>query len=73
MAGFKSFEEIAAWQKARELTNDIYAVTRKGDFSRDYGLCGQVQSARVSIMSNIAEGYRAAGRIQVTSPQPRVI
>jgi len=51
MAGFKSFEEIAAWQKARELTNDIYTVTRKGDFSRDYGLCGQVQRASVSIMS----------------------
>ncbi len=62
MTGFKSFEEITAWKKARELTNNIYAVTRQGEFARDYGLCGQIQRASVSIMSNIAEGYERSGQ-----------
>ncbi len=62
MTGFKSFEEIGAWQKARELTNNIYAVTRQGEFARDYGLRDQIQRASVSIMSNIAEGFERSGQ-----------
>ena len=51
------FEDLIAWQKARELTKAIYLITRQGDFSRDYGLSGQIQRASVSTMSNIAEGF----------------
>ncbi len=51
------FEELTAWQKARKLTKAIYVVTRREGFARDYGLCGQIQRASVSIMSNIAEGF----------------
>ena len=36
---------------------DIYAVTSKGEFSRDYGLQRQIRDAAVSAMSNIAEGF----------------
>lgn len=56
------FEDLIAWQKARELTKEIYTLTRKGDFAKDYGLAGQVQRAAVSIMSNIAEGFERGGR-----------
>ncbi len=51
------FEDLIAWQKARELTRAIYEVTRQGAFAKDYGLSGQIQRASVSIMSNIAEGF----------------
>jgi four helix bundle protein len=51
------FEDLIAWQKARELTRAIYEVTRQGAFARDFGLSGQIQRASVSIMSNIAEGF----------------
>jgi four helix bundle protein len=51
------FEDLIAWRKARDLTRDVYAVTRNGDFARDFGLCGQLQRAAVSVMSNIAEGF----------------
>ena len=57
MAVFKTFEEINAWQNARVLVKDIYAMTRCGDFSKDYGLRDQIQRAAVSICSNIAEGF----------------
>ena len=51
------FEDLIAWQKARVLTRDIYAMSRSGGFARDFGLAGQIQRASVSIMSNIAEGF----------------
>ncbi len=47
------FEDIEAWQTARELTQQIYKVTAQGQFTRDYGLRDQVQRAAVSIMANI--------------------
>lgn len=53
----KTFEELHIYQRARELTNNIYAVTKADKFSRDFGLVNQIRRAAVSIMSNIAEGF----------------
>jgi four helix bundle protein len=53
----RRFEDLIAWQKARVLTREVYRVTREGAFGRDFGLCGQIQRAAVSVMSNIAEGF----------------
>lgn len=38
MATFRSFEEIDAWQKARVLAKEIYSVTDREPFSKDFGL-----------------------------------
>jgi len=57
----QKFEDIEAWQKARELTRQIYMVSNSGAFARDFGLCDQIRRASVSIMSNIAEGFRRGG------------
>ncbi|MBU0558118.1 MAG: four helix bundle protein [Bacteroidetes bacterium] len=51
---FEKFEEIIAWQKAKELTLNIYAIFKD---CRDYAFKDQIQRASVSIMNNIAEGY----------------
>ncbi|HOJ32571.1 MAG TPA: four helix bundle protein [Candidatus Hydrogenedentes bacterium] len=61
MAKIERFEDLIAWQKARELTRAIYEATRQGSFAKDYGLSGQIQRAAVSIMSNIAEGFERGG------------
>jgi four helix bundle protein len=61
MSTFKSFEEIEAWQKARFLTRQVYAISEKGDFKRDFGLKDQIRRAAVSTMSNIAEGHERGG------------
>lgn len=61
MATFKTFEDIEAWQRSRELTNSIYKVTAQGTFARDFGLRNQMGKASVSIMSNIAEGFERSG------------
>ena len=61
MSTFKSFEEINAWQKARELTRRVYRITDEGRFARDFGLRDQIRRACISTMSNIAEGYERGG------------
>ena len=53
----EKFEDLIAWQKARQLTADIYQITNQGEFARDFGLRDQIRRASVSVMSNIAEGF----------------
>ena len=57
MAKIERFEDIEAWKAAREIAQQVYSVTRYGDFARDFGLRDQIQCAAVSIMANIAEGF----------------
>lgn len=58
----RRFEDLIAWQKARDLTKRIYSLTQQGGFERDYGLRDQIRRAAVSVMSNLAEGFDRAGR-----------
>ena len=58
----EKFEDLIAWQKARELTKNIYRVTKVGEFLKEFGLRDQIRRASVSIMSNIAEGFERGGR-----------
>src|SRR5687767_15569840 len=51
------FEDIYAWQAARELSKIVYRFTRNEKFSRDFGLVDQARRAAVSIMANVAEGF----------------
>src|SRR5262245_40448953 len=53
----EKFEDFIAWQKARNLTREIYKITNLPAFSRDFGLKDQIRRSAVSIMSNIAEGF----------------
>ena len=57
MVAIKRFEDIKAWQKARNLTNEIYRASCKGQFGKDFTLQNQVRKASISIMLNIAEGF----------------
>jgi four helix bundle protein len=59
MTTIKNFEDLKAWQKAREVAGYVYTLTRKQKFSRDFGLCHQIQDAAGSIMHNIAEGFES--------------
>jgi four helix bundle protein len=61
MGKIQKFEDILAWQKARELTREVYAHSKTGAFAKDFGLRDQIQRASVSIMGNVAEGYDRGG------------
>ena len=50
------FKDLRVWQDGVNLAANIYFITNKGSFSKDWGLKDQIQRAAVSISSNIAEG-----------------
>ncbi len=52
--GIERFEDIIAWQKAKDLTVKIYHLFKA---SKDFGFNDQIQRASVSVMNNIAEGF----------------
>jgi len=51
------FEELNIWKLSLAITKEIYDLTSKKDFSRDFGLRDQLRRATVSISSNIVEGF----------------
>ena len=55
------FEDLKAWQKARELTNGIYQICKVAPLTSDFGLRDQLQRAAVSAMTNLAEGFDRSG------------
>jgi len=57
MAKINRFEDLICWQKARIIMKDIYSITKKGDFAKDYTLKDQIRRAGISVMLNIAEGF----------------
>jgi four helix bundle protein len=61
MSKIQKFEDVLAWQKARELTREIYTHAKAGLFAKDFGLRDQIQRAAVSIMGNVAEGFDRGG------------
>ena len=53
----KTFEDLEVWQKSRQLTLDIYQLTKKFPTDERYGLISQMRRASISVSSNIAEGF----------------
>jgi len=53
------FEELKIWQKAMDITEDVYKLSSSFPKEEKYGLTSQIRRCAVSIPSNIAEG---AGR-----------
>ena len=54
MAHVERFEDLIAWQKARDLCVVIYELTRT---INDHGFKDQIRRASLSISNNIAEGF----------------
>lgn len=61
MSKIQRFEVLEASKIAREITKEVYRVTKNDSFSRDFGLINQICRACVSVMSNIAEGFERDG------------
>jgi four helix bundle protein len=57
MSSVTRFEDLRAWQRARELTNLVYLASREKPFASDFAMKNQMRSATLSVMSNIAEGF----------------
>jgi len=51
------FEELNIWRVSIEITKEVYQLTKKDVFHKDFGLQSQIRRASVSISSNIVEGF----------------
>lgn len=54
--GFKRFEDIEAWQLARDLCKKLYTLSQNSSLGKDFKLWNQLNGSSGSIMDNIAEG-----------------
>lgn len=51
-----NFKELVVWQRAMELAQELYFLTRALPKEEMYALSSQMRRAAISIPSNIAEG-----------------
>jgi four helix bundle protein len=54
---FKSFTEMPVWQKALNLSADVFKLSSQLPKSEDYGLVSQIRRSSNSITANIAEAF----------------
>lgn len=60
----KKFEDLDIWIRSRNTIKEIYRVTMKDKFSKDWGLKDQITRPAVSVMSNIAEGFDGGSKAE---------
>ena len=58
------FEEEETWKLARELAWDVYSITSRGVFEKDYLTRNSVRRASFAIMANVAEGVEKGGTVE---------
>lgn len=52
----QDFQDLTVWQRAMELIETVYGLTKTFPADEVYGLTAQLRRASISIASNIAEG-----------------
>ncbi len=52
-----SYRDLRVWQKAMDLVDVCYRVTKRLPSTERYGLVSQMQRASISVAANIAEGH----------------
>ena len=64
MSSYQKFEDLPIWKEARRLAVEVYYLTYKPEFSKDFALTGQIRRSAGSVMDNIAEGFERDGRLE---------
>lgn len=53
----KSFRDMEVWQKAHDLSLEVFEITKDLPRSEDYALTSQIRKSWNSAAANIAEGF----------------
>ena len=57
----EKFEDLEIWQLANQLTKDVFNITNREVFKKDFRFRDQIRASAGSIMDNIAEGFERGG------------
>lgn len=61
MGTFSRFEDLDIWKKARVFSKEIFELTLKNGFEKDFSLKNQINASSGSVADNIAEGFEREG------------
>ncbi len=51
------FEDLEIWKLSLKIIREVYDLTAKVRFAKDFGLRDQIRRAIISVSSNIVEGF----------------
>ena len=60
----KDFRKLLVWQKAHEVTLELYVITQKFPVEERYGLTSQIRRSSASIGATIAEGCGKGSEVE---------
>ncbi|HKF51792.1 MAG TPA: four helix bundle protein, partial [Candidatus Acidoferrales bacterium] len=52
----RNYRDLLVWQKAMNLVESIYSLTKQFPSDERFGLVSQIRRAAISVPSNVAEG-----------------
>lgn len=61
MGTISRFEDLDIWIKARAFSKQIFELTLKNGFEKDFSLKNQINASSGSVADNIAEGFEREG------------
>ena len=61
MSKAQCFENLTIFQMARNLSREVYAITKDGEFHKDVRFVQQIHASAGSVMDTIAEGFERDG------------
>ena len=62
MGTVRNYTDLIVWQKAHQLTLEIYSATKMFPRDEKFGLTQQVRRSVASVATNIAEGFGRSSR-----------
>jgi four helix bundle protein len=64
MATITKFEDLEIWQEARNISKEIYIISKETDLKLDFRFKEQIKASAGSVMDNIAEGFERDGNLE---------
>lgn len=62
MEKIEDFRQLKVWQKAHQLTLNVYQITADFPSEEKFGLVSQMRRSAVSVPANIVEGFKKRGK-----------